>query len=171
MVKAIINRAMGLLFLMVAMALGSSGCVLEANPNYRGADMAMPLVLPEVMIQGDTFKMGTGVDGGSANEKPEYTVDLGSFYLEKTEVTVTAYQKCVEAKVCSVPHPHPDMGESADSQCNYGVAGKEMHPVNCVDWMQADLFCRWNLKALPTEEQWEYAARGTTKSEYPLAVM
>jgi sulfatase modifying factor 1 len=76
--------------------------------------------------------------------------------LELTEVTVSAYGQCVNAGECTTP----DSGGA----CNWGVAGREQHPVNCVDWFQATAYCAWSGGRLPTEFEWEFAATnwGTT---------
>lgn len=102
--------------------------------------------------------MGTAPDGGGlSNEMPEYHVTLPSFRLEVAEVTVEAYERCVAARVCASP--------KKDAYCN--ASDKPDHPINCVNWVDADTFCRWTGRRLPTEEEWEYAARGTTRAEYP----
>jgi len=86
-------------------------------------------------------------------------VHLPEFWIDRTEVTVTAYGECVRAGGCS----EPDTGGS----CNWGVSGRGDHPVNCVDWNEAKSYCEWAGNRLPTEEEWEKAARGTDGRKYP----
>jgi formylglycine-generating enzyme required for sulfatase activity len=100
-----------------------------------------------VSLPGGTFTMGDRGD----------TVKVSPFSLDVTEVTVDAYKRCA---TCSAP----DTG----GYCNWGVSGRGSHPVNCVDWNQATAFCAAVGKRLPTEEEWEWAARGTTRgTTYP----
>jgi len=111
-----------------------------------------------VSIPGGTFEMGS--TSGDEDGKPVHRVTLSSFELAKSEVTVRQYRACVEAGVCT----EPDTGES----CNWGKSGRDDHPVNCVDWEQAAVFSRWVGGRLPTEAEWEYAARSRGRSqEYP----
>ena len=97
-----------------------------------------------ILLSGGTYAMG----------ETKKTVTVQSFLMDETEVTAKAYAACVKAGKCTP-------GEKGD-HCTYGVKGKERHPVNCVDWTQAVAYCKWAGKRLPTEEEWEWAARGMT---------
>lgn len=94
-------------------------------------------------------------------EKPTRKMLIGTFNIDKTEVTVAAYRFCVQAGVCEAPPPE----EAA--VCNYWVGDREQRPMNCVNWFQAETYCRWSGKRLPTEVEWEKAARGTDGRKYP----
>lgn len=102
-----------------------------------------------VSIQGGTFNMGS--DTGHINERPVHLVTVSSFELMRTEVPVDLYRQCVDAGYCTTP----DTG----TRCNWDVAGRNSHPVNCVDWHQASTFCEWVGGRLPSEAEWEFAAR------------
>jgi formylglycine-generating enzyme required for sulfatase activity len=110
-----------------------------------------------VVIEGGSFAMGSSE--GEEDEKPVHRVVVASFAMDATEVTVAAYEACVQAGGCSRPDTGP--------HCNGGQAGKSRHPINCVDWNQATAFCAWAGKRLPTEEEWEYTARGVDSRRYP----
>ncbi len=93
------------------------------------------------------------------NDKPRTQPSLSSFAIDKTEVTVKTYTACVKAGACSKP--------SGGAHCNYRKRDRKQHPVNCVDWNQAKMYCSWRGKRLPTGLEWEKAARGTGGALYP----
>jgi formylglycine-generating enzyme required for sulfatase activity len=111
-----------------------------------------------VKIPGGTFQMGAD-DIGHA-EKPVHSVTVASFEIDKTEVTVAAYGACVTAGKCKET--------STGGGCNWGKSDRANNPMNCVNYQKASDYCAWAGKRLPTEEEWEYAARGGSEQrKYP----
>lgn len=101
-------------------------------------------------IPGGVFWMGSD---GSGDEAPRHRVALRSFCMDRTEATVAAWRACVEAGACTPAHP-------GETLCNDGRVDRDDHPINCMDWEQATAFCKHAQKRLPSEREWEYAARG-----------
>lgn len=87
------------------------------------------------------------------DEKPGHEVFLDAYSIDQYEVTVAEYRQCVEAKECAPLN-------NISSSCNWGKGDRDHHPANCVDWAQAQAYCQWAGKRLPTEAEWEKAARG-----------
>ncbi|AKT37279.1 formylglycine-generating enzyme family protein [Chondromyces crocatus] len=79
---------------------------------------------------------------------------IDSFCMDRTEVTAEAYAACVKSGQCN------DAFARCADAATYGVPGKEKHPMVCVDYAQADTYCKAHGKRLPREDEWEWAARG-----------
>ena len=110
------------------------------------------------------FLMGCNESHGTVRdrEKPVHLVYLDAFFVDKHEVTVAAYRRCVEARVCSKPQSHGTL-----KYYNWDSENRDNHPVNGVDWFQSSTYCRWAKKRLCTEGEWEKAARGTDGRRFP----
>ena len=108
-----------------------------------------------VSLPGGTYQMGS--NDGQSDEKPVHSVTLSGFKMARTETTVAQYKACVDAQACTEA--------TAGGSCNWGVTGKDDHPINCVDWNQAKTYCTWAGARLCTEAEWEYAARSGGKNQ------
>jgi len=95
--------------------------------------------------------------------KPRHEVTVPAFEMSKMMVTVEQYAECVRAGQCDAPD-----SESIDSfECNWERPNRELHPVNCVDWNQAQQYARYQGARLPTEAEYEYAAGDGRGLIYP----
>ena len=149
----------------VAYGSGDLGSALDVG--YGSGDLGSavqdPSTIKMVPVPAGPFQMGCNeaVDGDcDSDELPYHEVTLDAYEIDETEVTVAAYAACVQAGACA----EPDTGYNG---CNWGAADRAEHPVNCVDWGQAGAYCAWAGKRLPTEAEWEKAARGTDGRRYP----
>ena len=93
----------------------------------------------------------------------EHEVWLSRYGIDVLEVSVQDYQQCVTQGACTPSGPDDEGNE----QCNAEFADRGDHPINCVDWSQALAYCEFRGFTLPTEAQWEKAARGPEVSFYP----
>jgi formylglycine-generating enzyme required for sulfatase activity len=111
---------------------------------------------PMVLIPAGEFQMGS--NSRLADEGPQHTVRLPDYYIDKYEVTNLQYQEFIEATGRRAPDHFEDRSPPA---------GKVDHPVTFVTWFDARDYCGWAGKRLPTEQEWEKAARGTQARIFP----
>jgi formylglycine-generating enzyme required for sulfatase activity len=161
------RRYLGLL----AVACVAGGLVVAvrqrraAEAERQRSPLALTIPGAMVLIPGGKFRLGD--DGGFKDEHPAHEVTVPSFYLDLTEVTVAAYSACVRKDACEPAgtvavwrDQSPKERELANSLCNGDRPDRQDHPVNCVSWWQADIYCRWIGRRLPTEAEWAYAGHG-----------
>ncbi|HBB67837.1 MAG TPA: hypothetical protein DCZ93_11180 [Elusimicrobia bacterium] len=114
-----------------------------------------------VTLNGGNFTMGNDSgEKGFEDTMPVHEVAIKTFDMSKTDVTVEQYAECVIKGECTEP--------VTGDYCNWGKAGRQLHPVNCVDWSQAEQYAKFKGARLPSEAEWEYAATsGGRNQKYP----
>ena len=126
------------------------------TPELNSIDENGRILIPE-----GEFEMGS--DSGNADERPAHTVHLDAYWLDQTEVTNSQYHACVNKGGCTQPR----ITSSHNIQDYFWQFTYNDHPVINVTWDQAAQYCEWVGGHLPTEAEWEKAARGTDGRTYP----
>ena len=144
------------------MAFISKGTMRRTSEMQQATQQARP---PNVRAhrRGEPIKMG---GGGGADD----TLNIDEFCMDLTEVTVEKYTECVKDAKCTPAASGLKESEATGSASeaklwpDYGCNGSRLdrldHPINCVDWFQADAYCKAVGKRLPTDVEWQWAAQG-----------
>jgi len=131
---------------ILALLLSLSGFLFSHTAEAAGPDIEF------IQIKGGQFAMGSDEPSCGGCPGPARLVQVADFQISKTEVTVAQWKACVEAGVC---------GQVYDGKrCNITMVTRLNHPINCLTKSQATAFAGWVGGRLPTEAEWEYAARG-----------
>ena len=142
---------------------------MTQNPQTASSIIVWPNDSKEmVFIPGGTFIMGS--DDGHPNHQPKHRVSVADFYLDRWPVTNAEYKKFVDATGYTVPNYEVSWcdtrGYNWDPHARMYPAGKADHPVVLVTWADAMAYAAWAGKRLPTEAEWERAARGFKGRRY-----
>ncbi len=105
------------------------------------------------LIPGGPFWAGSETETFDQEENPRFLTRLAPFCLDETEVTTSAYEACVDAGKCAP-------AERETVTCNFRRDGRGDHPINCIDYPRAEAVCASRGARLPSELEWEFAARG-----------
>ncbi len=148
----------------ILLAAALSACGQKSTPiipTASGSSTTSPKDgMPLAFVSAGEFQMGSEP---YLDEEPIHKVYISAFWIDQTEVTNRSYAHCVEDEACQPPK----RATSFTRKAYYGNTFYDTYPVIYVDWNEADSYCKWAGRGLPTEAEWEKAARGTDQRIYP----
>ncbi|MDC0667310.1 bifunctional serine/threonine-protein kinase/formylglycine-generating enzyme family protein [Nannocystis radixulma] len=153
------------------------------KPETKVEPPKPPTSCPEGMafVTGKNFFMGSESEKPVlALARPQHKVEIRPFCIDIYEVTTEKYEACSDKGDCKRAYRDSFWPQGASKRadwdkaktaystlCNAGVAERKQHPINCITWAQADEYCRVQGKRLPSEAEFEFAARGSDGRVYP----
>ena len=152
------NQRFSAFLLVIAGITGLSLILVNVGSLINKTENGLSLAKTDmemVFVPAGNFLMGS--ENSDRNQRPQHKVFLDSFWIDQTEVTNSHYQLCVKEGACISPH---EVDYFKDTKYNN-------HPVIYLSWVEAQTFCVWAGKRLPTEAEWEKAARGDDARIYP----
>jgi formylglycine-generating enzyme required for sulfatase activity len=155
----------------------SAASVPAAAPVVSAAPPPKACAPKMARIEGGKFFMGSDEKDADGDERPAHQVTLSPYCIDLYEVTAGEYKACSDVGECKRAPIEVDWKDIRPGEkkafsplCNARVAGEAdrgTHPINCVDWDMAATYCAAQKKRLPTEAEWEFAARGPDGRRYP----
>jgi formylglycine-generating enzyme required for sulfatase activity len=153
------------------------------TPAARGPETKAPspapapeASCPEKMakIPAGQFFQGSDTKEARSNEKPAHQVVLSEYCMDLYEVTAGEYKACSDQGKCKRASNEVEWPKITPAEkkiyaplCTFGDEARKDHPINCVTWEMANLYCKAQGKRLPTEAEWEYATRGPDGRVFP----
>jgi formylglycine-generating enzyme required for sulfatase activity len=152
---------LGLLF-TILLVLQISGCSTDSKPPENElTNQPAPMVL----VPAGYFTMGVRSPAWAENSET-YTVWLDDYYIDQYEVTNASYRQCVDEGGCTPPPEKKEL-EDYSREKYYDNSAYKYYPVINLNWSEANTYCEWRGARLPTEAEWQKAARGTDSRAYP----
>lgn len=155
------------LLLFAPLACGSTPNPPDTAQPHAQATPAAPVDATSVAARDCADEPGMlYIPGGeTVYSEDRKTYQVGDLWLDRTEVTVAAFRTFVDA---GFSPPWTPAGVKANSVCTWNLPDSDALPINCIDWYQAEAYCQWAGKRLPTAQEWGWAARGReAQRKYP----
>jgi len=161
----LLSQVVAMALVMVIASTAKAEEVSSAGNHYPPLEDGMVLIPSGEFLMGSSENDGQVGTSVGVDEIPLHKVSLDSYFIDRYEVTNGEYKLFVRA----TGHPPPvDIKEGLYSwKDGSPPEGQDDIPVTYVSWYDAEAYCRWAGKRLPTEEQWEKAARGTDHRQWP----